>query len=459
MGRVIEELARFTVATKYEDLPGSVVHETKNLLMDSVGDGLAGITTDPGKMAISLAKVLGGPPESSIIGTGDKVSCTNAVLANGQLINALDFDTVMPGGHAPAYIIPPVLAMAERGGASGKDVIAAAALGFEVAARISRATPPGMFFNAEKRFQLAPREGYAKTNIGAAAGAGRLLNLNQKQMMDALANAGHMSQVLTWSRGNYCPSRNMMKYGVPGWQNTGAIMAALLAQMGLEGDTELFDDAEHGFGEFCGYSSFSPEKILPGLGQTWDFIKVPYKKYASCTMLHAPVEVFYGIMKKNNLRVEDIESVNVLTNPTVESILFTSRELNNIADIQFGMHYVIALAAYGYKTGIEWQDWDIVTEPKIIEFSKKVSFKGHPEYGSKGITTVEVKAKGQTYKGEITAGAAGGLSKLTDQELESKYRHNASRALTRNKIEGSVKAFLGLENIAHISELMSQITL
>jgi 2-methylcitrate dehydratase PrpD len=455
LGHVIEELAKFTVETKFEDLPGPVVHEAKNLLMDAIGDGLAAITTDPGKMAISLAKTLGGPPESSIIGTGDRVSCTNAVLANGQLINTLDFDTVMPGGHSPGYIVPPALAMAERADASGKELIVATALGFEVAARIARATPPGMFFNAEKRFQLAPREGYAKTNIGAAAGAARLLGLSHKQMMNALASAGHMSQVLTWTRGNYCPSRDMLKYGVPGWQNTGAVMAALLAQMGFMGDTELFDDVEHGFGEVCGYASWSPEKILPGLGQTWDFIKVPYKKYACCTMLHAPLEVFYGIVKKNNLRPEDIEAVNVLTNPTVESVLFTSRELRNIVDIQFAIHYVIALAAYGYKTGIEWQDWGIVTEPRITEFAKKVTFKGHPEYGTKPITSVEVRAKGQTIKDQMV----GGLPKLTDEQLVDKYRHNSSRALTLNKIEGSVRAFSGLENVAHVSELIHQITL
>jgi 2-methylcitrate dehydratase PrpD len=454
MGHVLDELARFTVETKYEDLPESVVHEAKNLLMDSVGDGLAGITTDPGKMAISLARSLGGPPESSIFGTGYKVSCTNAVLANGQLINSLDFDTVMPGGHAPAYVVPPALAMAERTGASGKDLVTAVALGFEVAARVARATPPGMYFDAEKHFHFAPREGYATTNIGAAAGAARLLQLNTSQMKNALASAAHMSQVLTWTRGNYCPTRDMLKYGMPGWQDTGAVMAGLLAQMGFIGDAEILDDAEHGFGEVCGYSGWNPEKILPEIGVTWDFLKVPYKKYACCTMLHAPLEVFYGIIQKNNLRPEEIEAVQVLTNPTVESKLFTSRELKSIVDVQFGMHYVLALAAYGYKTGIEWQDWDIVTEPKITEFAKKVNFNGHPNYGTEPATVVEVRAKGRTFTDQMS----GRLPKLTDAQLTDKYRHNASRALTLNKIESSINCFLGMENLSRASELMAQIT-
>jgi 2-methylcitrate dehydratase PrpD len=456
LGTIVEELARFTLETKYEDLPAPVVHETKNLLMDSVGCGLAAITTDPGKMAIAIAKALGGPPESSIIGTGDKVSCTNAVLANGQLINSIDFDTVMPGGHAPPYIVPPQLAIAERADATGKELVLATALSFEVAARIAAATPSGMYFDKNtKQFKLAPREGYAKTNIGAAAGVGRMFKLNQKQMVNALANAGHMSQVLTWGRGNYSVPRSMAKYGVPGWQNTGAILGVMFAQMGFMGDIELFDDAEHGFGEFCGYNSWSPEKITPELGKKWLFPQVRYKRYACCGSLHGILEAFYAILKKNNLKPEDIESVTAWTSPTVESPLFTSRELNNIVDIQFGAHYVFALAAYGVRTGVDWQDWDTVTDPKMTEFANRVSIKGDPEYGVKGVNTVEVKAKGKLFK-EQTSGPT---SKLTDEELLSKYRHNASRVLTLDKIEESVKAFQNLEKVPKASGLMTQLCL
>ena len=120
MSNIIGELANFVLETRYEDLPEPIIRNTKNLLMDTIGCGLAAITTDPGKMAVATARMMGGPPECSIIGTGDKVAITNAVLANGQLTNILDFDTVMAGGHTPPYIIPTELAMAERVGASGQ---------------------------------------------------------------------------------------------------------------------------------------------------------------------------------------------------------------------------------------------------------------------------------------------------------------------------------------------------
>jgi len=449
------ELVNFILDTKFEVLPDPVVHTTKKLLLDSIGCALAGITTDPGKMAISLAKMLGGTPECSIIGTADKVSITNAVLANGQLVNALDFDTVMAGGHTPPYIIPTELAMAERTNASGKDFILATALGFEIAARAANATPPAMqFVGKDKTFKYAKREGYAKANFGAAAGASKLLGLNYSQMTNALALAGHLSQVLTWSRGNYSIPRNLSKYGFPGWQNTGAVIAVLLAKMGYMGDVTLLDDAEHGFGEFCGYDSWNPEKIIENLGKEWSFAEVRFKPYACCTSLHRCIDCFYELVQKHNLHPEEIERVTASTSPTVDAVLFTSRELNNIVDLQFGMPYVLAMVAYGEKTGVDWQDWNKLTDPKIVKFAEKVTLKGDPSYGDHQLSKVEIVARGQTFRTEL----AGRTAKLTDQQLIEKFRHNASRNLTRGKIDGALNTILDMEKVENIKNLISQIT-
>ena len=129
MSSLSQELARFVVETKFEDLPGEVVYEAKRLLLDSIGCAIAGITSDTGKISVGLARRLGGPPESSIIGLGDKVSCCNAAFVNGELIRALDYDAVY---HIPPFVIPPSLALAESVRASGRDLILATVLGHEI---------------------------------------------------------------------------------------------------------------------------------------------------------------------------------------------------------------------------------------------------------------------------------------------------------------------------------------
>ena len=94
MSSLSQELAKFVIETKFDDLPEDVVHEGKRSLLDSIGSAIAGVTIDKGKIAVTVVKRLGGPQESSIIGVGDRVSCSNAAFANGELVNGLDYDAV-----------------------------------------------------------------------------------------------------------------------------------------------------------------------------------------------------------------------------------------------------------------------------------------------------------------------------------------------------------------------------
>ncbi len=462
MSNLAQELAEFAVRTRYADLPNKVVRDTKMLLLDSIGCALAGITADPGKMAVALAKRLGGPAESTIIGSAGKVSCTNAVLANGQLINTPDYDALMPGGHAPAYIIPPALAMGEVADASGQDLILAAALGFEIAARVHSGlrtvSPTG---SSPQAFRWQDRQGYANCNFGAAAAAGKLLKLEAGKMTHALGLSGHMAQVLPWVRQSFSEHRPMTKYGVPGWQNTGGVMAALLAEMGYIGDSTVFEPPEQGFWKFAGYESWDPGKPREGLGRDWVFTRVNFKPYPCCRVLHPALEVLLEVMKQNSLKAEEIEHIRGYLPKTVEAPLFQNRELNSIVDFQFGLPYVLAVNAYGLRVGVEWQDMDTLRSPEIQAFASKVEVIVHPETAVKPqLTTLEISARGKTFKGEKTLpkGVAEGGAAMTDKELEDKYRHNAQRVLTLDQIENSVDSLLKLEGVKKVSSLMAQLS-
>jgi 2-methylcitrate dehydratase PrpD len=461
MTNLTQELAKFVVETGFSDLPSNVVRDAKMLILDSIGCALAGITSDPGKMAVALAKRLGGPPEASIIGSNGKVSCTNAVLANGQLINTPDYDALMPGGHAPAYIIPPALAMAEVAEASGQDLILAAALGFEVSARVYSGLRTVSPTGGAQGFRWQDRQGYANCNFGAAAGAGKLLKLNEGKMTHALGLAAHMSQVLTWVRSSFSEHRPMTKYGVPGWQNTGGVMAALLADMGYMGDTTVFDPPDLGFWKFAGYEAWDGAKPGEGLGKNWVFARVNYKPYPCCRVLHPALEALVEIMQQNNLRPTDIEHIKAYLPRAVEAPLFQNRELTNIIDFQFGLPYVLAVNAYGIRVGVEWQDMDTLKSPEIRSFAQKVEVLVHPESATNPqLTCLEVTAKSRLFKGERTLpkGTAEGGQPMTDKDLETKFRHNAQRVLTLDQIEKSVEQLFDLEKVVRASDLMAQVS-
>jgi len=468
MNNISQELARLAVETKYEELPAPVVHEVKRILLDSIGCALAAMTTDKGKISAGLARRLGGPPEATIIGTANKVSCCNAALANGELIMAMDYDPlIIPGAHVPPYVIPAALAIAESVEASGKDLILATVLAHEIAARVASALPSFYRFEGPEgqSVRWAQRYGFAHCNFGAAAGAGKLLKLDQDKMLNALGIAGHLCQVPTHLKYSFSAHRPMTKYGVPGWQSTGAVIAALLAEMGYMGDTTVFD-TEFGFWKFSGFDEWEPDRITEGIGKIWHFDKVWYKRYPCCLMLQHVLDCFVAIIDQNNLMPEDIESVKAFCHPTVEMPCFVNNELVNIVDAQFGVAYVFAAVANRIRIGVEWQDLDTMTNPKILEFMEKVSFQGHPEYGkqhlndpSTDLSKVEVIAKGKTFTEEslYRRGTPGTDSQVTDGELVEKFSHNASRMLTQDKIRGAVKIILEMEKVENILELMKQV--
>ncbi|MCC6473611.1 MAG: MmgE/PrpD family protein [Burkholderiales bacterium] len=469
---ILEALARFAVETGWRELPASIVRQTKHVLLDSIGCALGAATTDKGRMNAALARRLGGSPQASIIGLGGKVSCDHAALANGELMLALDFSNIMGGGHDGAYVIPAVLAMAESAGASGRDLIAATAVGLEVASRLARAvgqhniTPQAV---QRRRAAAAGLSGNAHTNFGAVAGAGRLLRLDAQRMAHALGLAGHLCMVLSYSRWSYSRRGHMSKYGVPGWQGTGAVSAALLAEMGYTGDVGVLDDPEHGFAYYAGYPSWYPEEITDGLGARWCFdVKLHYKPYPCCGVFHGPLDCFYEIIEKNDLAASEIESVTAYCRAHLDAPLFAKKSIDGISDAQFNGGYVFGVAAHRVPRGVEWYDPDTMSNPAIRAFADKVACRNHPGYGRElerdplsALSKVEVLARGRTFSHEVKyrRGSAGTEAALSEAELVEKFRHNAERILTRNQTEQAVQALLGLEDIEHLSALMRAITL
>ena len=92
---VTDSLLDFVEAHRtYDTLPKEVIDITKTLLFDAVSNTLGGIASDKGKIGIQFAKMTGGFPEATVLGTGEKVSAASAALANGELQNGLDYDPV-----------------------------------------------------------------------------------------------------------------------------------------------------------------------------------------------------------------------------------------------------------------------------------------------------------------------------------------------------------------------------
>ena len=475
MSEITRGLAEFSINTRYEDLPPRIIKETKRVLMEHIGCALGGLTTDKGKMNAAIGRRYGGPPEASIIGTNDIVSCNSAALANGELMITLDYSDIIAGGHDGTYVIPSVLAMAEMNMVSGKDLVLATAIGLEVSARLARAVGRHNITVEDIQRQRQGKMGItgnAYSNFGAAAGAARLMGMDVDTTHHALGIAGHLCMVLSYGRWGADGHNYMAKYAVPGWQSTGAVTAVLLAEMGYIGDLTVLDNPERGFTFFTGYPNWYPEEITKDLGKDWCFdFRLHYKPYPCCGVFHSGLDCVYDIIEPNNIKAEEIESVTVygrgMMGPLDESGKPVAKVPSSISAAQFNMPYNISVACHRITRGVEWVDHDTINNPDIINFMPKVSIKPNPDYDKvmsedplSALSKVDIVARGQTFTVErqYRKGTTGTEASATDDDIIGKFKHNAERILTKHQIENAVDALTDIENLEDITELIDYVT-
>src|ERR1044071_3097226 len=181
-------IAGFLGGLKLADVPDAVVSKAKLVFLDTVGIALASSTMDFGAMVLKVAKQLGGPPNSSLIGANGKVGSASAVLANGTLAHGLDYDDTLEEAivHTGCCAAMTALAVGEEVGANGRRVLEAAIAGTEVLCKAGLVAP-GKFH--ERGFHPTA----ICSTFGAAAAAGKLYGLTSEQWVDAFGLCGSQS--------------------------------------------------------------------------------------------------------------------------------------------------------------------------------------------------------------------------------------------------------------------------
>lgn len=181
-----EKWAEFLTKIKFEDLPPEVVEQTKMLILDSIGCAFGGYTLTWGKKVVSLGRDLGGKPESTVIGSGDKLGSVNTAYVNAKMSNVMDMDeTLYNNRHIGGVPVFPAISLGERVKASGKTVILATALGYDLAARAGLC---GSAFSPDKEKGVVVSGNAASgfNTLGAAASAAKTCGFNKDQMTNAL---------------------------------------------------------------------------------------------------------------------------------------------------------------------------------------------------------------------------------------------------------------------------------
>ncbi|WP_219933629.1 MmgE/PrpD family protein [Streptomyces sp. NWU339] len=404
-----QHLADFTAATSYENLPDEVADDSKRVLLDSIGCALAAVDEPRGRIGIEYAGLQGGTDESAtVLGSDKRSPVFGAGFANGELINALDFDAALPPGHVAPYVIPGALTVAEERGAIGRlRGLSAPTLahGLGIAATFSPCQHPPRVDRARSQLHrhISPP--------GRAPGADRT-----DRELDGGAGPPRRPSGAGRRRGR---------------------LPALHRHRPL-GPRESDRRPRHPLG-------------LPSQHN--------YKPYPHCRILHAPLDALIGIVETHDIRPQEIESIRVRGEGWVMEPVWLSREVEHVHDAQFSIAHGIAVGAHRISPGRGWQD--PVFGSSVRTLMDKVTYEPHPDYvtaleadPAARPTRVEVTARGTTHTAERSFPKGSPSPYATTDDLIDKSRHNASGVLSEADTDHAVETLLNLETAADVRAVL-----
>ena len=227
---MVRRLARFVVNRSWDDLSEPARIDLRIRVLDALGCALAAMEAPPVRAIRAGIDDLGGRPLCTLIG-GGRSAPDRAALYNGALVRYLDFnDSYFAPGETchPSDNVAPVLATAEYAGASGRELLAALAVAYQVQCRLSDEAPV-----RSKGFDHTTQGSYA-----AAAGAAKALGLGEVETANAVAIAGTALNALRVTRTGALSQWKGLAYPFTAF---GAVEAAFLALGGVTGPAEVFE--------------------------------------------------------------------------------------------------------------------------------------------------------------------------------------------------------------------------
>lgn len=444
------KLAEFIKNTAFEDIPTDVITKGKERILDTIGCILAGSNEEVAKIILGYVESIGGTPEARIIGFGRKTSVQNAALANGTIGHALDFDDSQLSlmGHPSVVILPSVLSIAEKKRASGRKVLEAFLIGFEVACKIGRGVNPKLYNN-----------GWHATSVigvlGAAASAGKLLDLGVAEMSSAIGIAASHACGLRENFGT------MTKPLHAGRAAENGVISAILAKHGFTASKNIIE-AKRGFcGTFSGV--YELKKIVDHLGDPYEIVLpgVHTKSYPSCLATHTMIDATIALANENNIKAEDVESVECGVGSLATELLIHNSPKTSLEG-KFSAQFVTAISLLDRRASLGQFIDEKVQDPKTVNLMKKIKMVSHPDLVEIPILTpsiITVKLKdGREFSKRVDIAKGHPENPLSRDEIVVKFRDCAEPIIGRNRVDRSSNMIWILEKIEDINQLMDEVS-
>lgn len=442
-----ERFASYAASLHFDDLPSCTVHEVKRRLLDTLGCAMGAFGSPPASIARTLAARVSSTEPATVIGTSHRSSPEMAAFANGVLFRYLDYnDTYLSKEPAhPSDNFAAVLAVADARGSSGKEIITAAALAYEIQCRLCDA--------ASIRARGWDHVTYGSFSTSLAAG--KLLGLSEEQLVHAQALAGvpnnamRQTRVGMLSEWKGCAFANASRNGV---------FAAELAALGMTGPSEVFE-GEMGFMKQVS----GPFEIgeLGGKGVPFmidgTYIKFYPAEYHSQSAIDAALWL--------RGEVGDVASIEKITIETFDAAVEiiggepqkwrpTTRET---AD--HSLPYCVAVALKDGYLRLDSFDDSHLHDEALLALIQKIEVKADPELNKRYPEGIPNRITIRTthdlfFTKEVVFPRGHAKNPMTDQEVETKFRTLASPLLSEANIAEIIERCWNLDRQTHIGDLL-----
>jgi 2-methylcitrate dehydratase PrpD len=453
MGVCEERLARFVTETSPDAIPPESYRAALQASFDCVGVALAGAMQPHGKMIVDFVDAQGGKTVCTIIGNKLRTSAYLAALANGTIGHALDYDDMGGFGHPSVALLPTALAVGELLGKSGRDILTAYVLGFEVAVHLNRGAQ-----------NVQGLSGFHSTatfgTIGSTAVAARLMGLTTQQTVMAFGLAGSMPSGILQNFGTHTKPLHA------GMSCRSGVMAASLAKQGWLA-TDSFIESKVGWAHaYIGQGKYDPEKMTANLGKTWlSKNTIVIKKYPCCGSNQGALDSLTALLNEHNVSPDDVACVDVDNVPAISHVLLHPNPTYGFQG-KFSIHYNIATALVDRKINIESFTDAKLNRPEYRAAREKThinvlsnwdpDYEHAPTYNP---VTITLKS-GEKFSKRVNRHTMHGApaDPLSEQELKDKFRYCARMCLPENQVEEAVNAWWNLDRAPTLTEALASVT-
>ena len=437
--RPTETLAGFAAELRYESIPAPVVRRCEDLFLDWLGSALAGKGARPVEAIARVARLMGphdGPSE--ILISRSRSTPLFAAMVNAAASHFAEQDDVHNGSvfHPAAVVFPAALAVAQALGRSGRELLAASVVGYEVGIRVGE-------FLGRSHYRTFHTTGTAGT-LAAAAAAGHLLRLSPERMLHAFGSAGTQAAGLWEFLRDAADSKQLHTAHAA----ASGLMSAYLAHEGLTGARRILEGPQ---GLAAGMSSDAdPARLVDRLGERWALAETSFKFHASCRHTHPAADALQQVMQAHDLRAEQIRRITAHVHQGAIDVLGPVVDPQTVHHAKFSMGTVLGLIACRGAAGLGEFEGGYL-DADVVALRERVAMKLDDEvdaaYPSRWIGKVTVETDdGRTLSGRVDEPKGDPGNSLDRAEIEAKALRLAafSGAASADGDARSVRAGLDL---------------